>query len=270
MRATADGASSVVRMSGKAASTRSSPSSAATRVAREGTRRPASSPRTYTGPTTRTAATNSMIHDVMNEIERVAGCAPRGVAGKRPPRFPAATCDGVPEPEFGDDHEHEDEEARHGRTPCTPKMSKTAGLPTQREWPPRQTASAKGARRDQRPVGGGKQDHEVPSEKGGRQQREPRGGVRQGQEGEGREDPKTPELEAKPGTRTRPSKRVRCLQEMIARWRPMRLAASADGRAPAARPEATLYAAIIREIAARAPPPLQEARGGVFVAGKGA
>ena len=164
------------------------------------------------------------------------------------------------------------------RTPRTPKMSKSA-------------ARADGAAKTDRlrkaalaeisgRLAGGKQDHEVPTAKEAANKAAVEASAK-GKKAKGEKAPKTPKA-PKPAKEKKP-KRVSALDaaaqvvagskvpmratEMIAEMEAKGMWKSLGGKTP----EATLYAAIIREIAAKGTAArFKKHERGVFVAGKGA
>ncbi|MBL9030222.1 MAG: winged helix-turn-helix domain-containing protein [Phycisphaerae bacterium] len=158
------------------------------------------------------------------------------------------------------------------RTPRTPKMSKSAARAEATVKTDRLRKAALAEINDR--LAGGKQDHEVPSEKEVANNANPDAATK-GKKVKGEKAPKTPKA-PKP-------KRVSALdaaaqvlaasevpmraKEMIAAMEAKKLWTSPSGKTP----EATLYAAIIREIAAKGTAArFKKHERGVFVAGKGA
>ena len=158
------------------------------------------------------------------------------------------------------------------RTPRTPKMSKSAARAEATVKTDRLRKAALAEINDR--LAGGKQDHEVPSEKEVATNAN-LGAPAKGKKVKGEKAPKTPKA-PKP-------KRVSALdaaaqvlaasevpmraKEMIAAMEAKKLWTSPSGKTP----EATLYAAIIREIAAKGTAArFKKHERGVFVAGKGA
>ena len=158
------------------------------------------------------------------------------------------------------------------RTPRTPKMSKSAARAEGAAKTDRLRKAALAEINDR--LEGGKQDHEVPSEKEVANNAN-LGAATKGKKAKGEKAPKTPKP-VKP-------KRVSALdaaaqvlaasevpmraKEMIAAMEAKKLWTSPGGKTP----EATLYAAIIREIAAKGTAArFKKHERGVFVAGKGA
>ncbi len=159
------------------------------------------------------------------------------------------------------------------RTPRTPKMSKSAARAEGAAKTDRLRKAALAEINDR--LAGGKQDHEVPSEK------EVANNANLGAATKGKKAPKTPKA-PKPAKEPKP-KRVSALdaavlvlaasdvpmraKELIAAMEAKGLWTSPGGKTP----EATLYAAIIREIAAKGTAArFKKHERGVFVAGKGA
>ena len=160
------------------------------------------------------------------------------------------------------------------RTPSTPKMSKSAARAEGAAKTDRLRKAALAEINDR--LAGGKQDHEVPSEKEVANNANPDAATK-GKKVKGEKAPKTRAVkEKKP-------KRVSALdaaaqvlaasevpmraKEMIAAMEAKKLWTSPGGKTP----EATLYAAIIREIAAKGTAArFKKHERGVFVAGKGA
>ena len=164
------------------------------------------------------------------------------------------------------------------RTPSTPKMSKSAARTEGAAKTDRLRKAALAEINDR--LAGGKQDHEVPSEKEVANNANP-GAATKGKKAKGEKAPKTPKA-PKPAKEPKP-KRVSALdaaaqviagakvpmraKEMIAEMEAKGLWKSPGGKTP----EATLYAAIIREIAAKGDKArFKKHDKGVFVAGKGA
>ena len=161
------------------------------------------------------------------------------------------------------------------RTPRTPKMSKSAARAEGSAKTDRLRKAALAEINDRLAGGaGGKQDHEVPSDKEVASNAN-LGAATKGKKAKGEKAPKTPKA-PKP-------KRVSALdaaaqvlaasevpmraKEMIAAMESKGLWTSPGGKTP----EATLYAAIIREIAAKGTAArFKKHERGVFVAGKGA
>ncbi len=207
---------------------------------------------------------------------------------KRPPtrrrgeprrlRFPPCCtvwCGGGCNPKIGEDHEHEDEPARRhtgdeagcrpGRQAHPQAQARRAASSTERL---RKAALAEIKDR----LAGGKQDHEVPSEK----QVANNANLAAAPKG------KKPKVEKAPKPAKEPKvKRVSALDaaatvlaasEVPMRAKELIAAMEAKGlwRSPSGKtPEATLYAAIIREIAAKGTASrFKKHERGVFVAGK--
>jgi hypothetical protein len=164
------------------------------------------------------------------------------------------------------------------RTPRTPKMSQSATRAEGAAKTDRLRKAALAEINDR--LAGGKQDHEVPSEKEVANNAN-LGAAIKGKRAKGEKAPKTPRA-PKPAKEPKP-KRVSALdaaaqvlaasevpmraKEMIAAMEAKKLWTSPGGKTP----EATLYAAIIREIAAKGTAArFQKHERGVFVAGKGA
>ena len=156
--------------------------------------------------------------------------------------------------------------------PRTPKMSKSAARAEGAAKTDRLRKAALAEINDR--LAGGKQDHEVPSEKEVANNAN-LGAATKGKKAKGEKAPKTP--------RAPKPKRVSALdaaaqvlaasevpmraKEMIAAMEAKKLWTSPGGKTP----EATLYAAIIREIAAKGTAArFKKHERGVFVAGKGA
>ena len=167
------------------------------------------------------------------------------------------------------------------RTPRTPKMSKSAARAEGAAKTDRLRKAALAEIKD-RLVGGagGKQDHEVPSDKEVANNAS-LGAAIKGKRAKGEKAPKTPRA-PKPAKEPKPM-RVSALdaaaqvlaasevpmraKEMIAAMEAKKLWTSPGGKTP----EATLYAAIVREIAAKGSAArFKKHERGVFVAGKGA
>ena len=127
---------------------------------------------------------------------------------------------------------------------------------------------------------GGRQDHEVPSEKESANNANVEAAAK-GKTAKGEKAPKTPKA-PKPAKETKPKRisaldaaaQVLAASEVPMRAKEMIAAMEAKGlwRSPGGKtPEATLYAAIIREIAAKGSASrFKRHERGVFVAGKGA
>ena len=164
------------------------------------------------------------------------------------------------------------------RTPRTPKMSKSAARAEATVKTDRLRKAALAEINDR--LAGGKQDHEVPSEKEVANNAN-LGAATKGKKAKGEKAPKTPKA-PKPAKEKKP-KRVSALdaaaqvlaasevpmraKEMIAAMEAKGLWTSPGGKTP----EATLYAAIIREIAAKGTAArFRKHERGVFVGGKGA
>ena len=164
------------------------------------------------------------------------------------------------------------------RTPSTPKMSKSAARAEGAAKTDRLRKAALAEINDR--LAGGKQDHEVPSEKEVANNANI-GAAAKAKKAKGEKAPKTPKA-PKPAKEPKP-KRVSALdaaaqvlaasevpmraKEMIAAMEAKGLWTSPGGKTP----EATLYAAIIREIAAKGDKArFKKHERGVFVAGKGA
>ncbi len=164
------------------------------------------------------------------------------------------------------------------RTPRTPKMSKGAARAEGAAKTDRLRKAALAEINDR--LAGGKQDHEVPSGKEVANNAN-LGASTKGKKAKGEKAPKTPKT-PKPAKEPKP-KRVSALdaaaqvlaasevpmraKEMIATMEAKGLWTSPGGKTP----EATLYAAIIREIAAKGTDArFKKHERGVFVAGKGA
>ncbi|MBN8599236.1 MAG: winged helix-turn-helix domain-containing protein [Planctomycetes bacterium] len=160
----------------------------------------------------------------------------------------------------------------------TPKMSKSAACVEGAAKTDRLRKAALTEIKDR--LAGGKQDHEVPSEKEVANNAS-LGAATNGKTAKGEKAPKTPKA-PKPAKEPKP-KRVSALdaaaqvlaasevpmraKEMIAAMEAKKLWTSPGGKTP----EATLYAAIIREIAAKGTSArFKKHERGVFVAGKGA
>ncbi|MBX3316642.1 MAG: winged helix-turn-helix domain-containing protein [Phycisphaeraceae bacterium] len=165
--------------------------------------------------------------------------------------------------------------------PRTPKMSKSAARADGAAKTDRLRKAALAEINDR--LAGGKQDHEVPSEKEVANNAN-LGAATKGKKAKGEKAPKTPKA-PKPAKEPKPTppKRVSALdaaaqvlaanevpmraKEMIAAMEAKKLWTSPGGKTP----EATLYAAIIREIAAKGNAArFKKHDRGVFVAGKGA
>jgi len=164
------------------------------------------------------------------------------------------------------------------RTPRTPKMAKSAARAAGAAKTDRLRKAALAEINDR--LAGGKQDHEVPSVKEVANNANVDAAAKR-KKAKGEKAPKTPKV-PKPATEPK-TKRVSALdaaaqvlaasdvpmraKEMIAAMEAKGLWTSPGGKTP----EATLYAAIIREIAAKGTAArFKKHEGGVFVAGKGA
>ncbi|MCC6427176.1 MAG: hypothetical protein IT435_10195 [Phycisphaerales bacterium] len=164
------------------------------------------------------------------------------------------------------------------RTPRTPKMSKSAARAEGAVKTDRLRKAALAEINDR--LAGGKQDHEVPSEKEVSNNANVNAAAK-GKKAKGEKAPKTSKV-PKPAKEPK-AKRVSALaaaaqvlaasevpmraKEMIAAMEAKGLWTSPGGKTP----EATLYAAIIREIAAKGTAArFTKHERGVFVAGKGA
>ena len=164
------------------------------------------------------------------------------------------------------------------RTPRTPKMSKSAARAEGAAKTDRLRKAALAEINDR--LAGGKQDHEVPSEKEVANNANVDAAAKR-KKAKGEKAPKTPKV-PKPAKETK-AKRVSALdaaaqvlaasdvpmraKEMITAMEAKKLWTSPGGKTP----EATLYAAIIREIAAKGTAArFKKHERGVFVAGKGA
>ncbi|HLO40902.1 MAG TPA: HTH domain-containing protein [Phycisphaerales bacterium] len=164
------------------------------------------------------------------------------------------------------------------RTPRTPKMSQSAARAEGAAKTDRLRKAALAEINDR--LAGGKQDHEVPSDKEVANNAN-LGAAAKSKKAKGEKAPKTPKT-PKPTKEPKP-KRVSALdaaaqvlaasevpmraKEMIAAMETKGLWRSPGGKTP----EATLYAAIIREIAAKGEKArFKKHERGVFVAGRGA
>ncbi|MBN8597250.1 MAG: winged helix-turn-helix domain-containing protein [Planctomycetes bacterium] len=162
--------------------------------------------------------------------------------------------------------------------PRTPKMSKSAARAEGAAKTDRLRKAALAEINDR--LAGGKQDHEVPSEKEVANNAN-LGAAAKGKKTKGEKGSKTPKV-SKPANQPK-TKRVSALdaaaqvlaasdvpmraKEMITAMEAKKLWTSPGGKTP----EATLYAAIIREIAAKGTAArFKKHERGVFVAGKGA
>ena len=158
------------------------------------------------------------------------------------------------------------------RTPRTPKMSKSAARAEATVKTDRLRKAALAEINDR--LAGGKQDHEVPSDKEVASNAN-LGAATKGKKTQGEKAPKTPRapkprrvsaLDAAAQVLAASEVPMRA-KEMIAAMESKGLWTSPGGKTP----EATLYAAIIREIAAKGTAArFKKHDRGVFVAGKGA
>ena len=154
----------------------------------------------------------------------------------------------------------------------TPKMSKSAARAEGAAKTDRLRKAALAEINDR--LAGGKQDHEVPSEKGVANNAN-LGAAAKGRKAKGVKAPKTPKApKPKRVSALDAAAQVLAASEVPMRAKEMIAAMEAKGlwRSPGGKtPEATLYAAIIREIAAKgAAARFKKHERGVFVAGKGA
>jgi hypothetical protein len=161
------------------------------------------------------------------------------------------------------------------RTPRTPKMSKSAARAEGAAKTDRLRKAALAEIND-RLVGGsgGKQDHEVPSEKEVANNAN-LGAATKGKKAKGEKAPETPKApKPKRVSALDAAAQVLAASEVPMRAKEMIAAMEAKGlwTSPGGKtPEATLYAAIIREIAAKGNAArFKKHERGVFVAGKGA
>ncbi len=154
----------------------------------------------------------------------------------------------------------------------TPKMSKSAARAEGAAKTDRLRKAALSEINDR--LAGGKQDHEVPSEKEVANNAN-LGAAAKGRKAKGEKAPKTPKApKPKRVSALDAAAQVLAASEVPMRAKEMIEAASAKGlwSSPKGKtPEATLYAAIIREIAAKGTAArFKKHERGVFVAGKGA
>ena len=158
------------------------------------------------------------------------------------------------------------------RTPRTPKMSKSAARAEGAAKTDRLRKAALAEINDR--LADGKQDHEVPSEKEVANNAN-LGAAAKGRKAKGEKAPKTPKApKPKRVSALDAAAQVLAASEVPMRAKEMIAAMEAKGlwTSPGGKtPEATLYAAIIREIAAKGTASrFKKHERGVFVAGKGA
>ena len=160
------------------------------------------------------------------------------------------------------------------RTPRTPKMSKSAARAEGAAKTDRLRKAALAEINDR--LAGGKQDHEVPSEKEVANNAS-LGAAAKGKKAKVEKAPKTKAVKEKKPKRVSAldaAAQVLAASEVPMRAKEMIAAMEAKGlwTSPGGKtPEATLYAAIIREIAAKGTAArFKKHERGVFVAGKGA
>jgi hypothetical protein len=160
------------------------------------------------------------------------------------------------------------------RTPRTPKMSKSAARAEGAAKTDRLRKAAIAEINDR--LAGGKQDHEVPSEKEVANNAN-LGAAAKGKKAKGEKATKTKAVKEKKPKRVSAldaAAQVLAASEVPMRAKEMIAAMEAKGlwTSPGGKtPEATLYAAIIREIAAKGTAArFKKHERGVFVAGKGA
>jgi hypothetical protein len=156
--------------------------------------------------------------------------------------------------------------------PRTPKMSKSASRAEGAAKTDRLRKAALAEINDR--LAGGKQDHEVPSEKEVANNAN-LGAAAKGRKAKGEKAPKTPKApKPKRVSALDAAAQVLAASEVPMRAKEMIAAMEAKGlwTSPGGKtPEATLYAAIIREIAAKGNAArFKKHERGVFVAGKGA
>jgi hypothetical protein len=156
--------------------------------------------------------------------------------------------------------------------PRTPKMSKSASRAEGAAKTDRLRKAALAEINDR--LAGGKQDHEVPSEKEVANNAN-LGAAAKGRKAKGEKAPKTPKApKPKRVSALDAAAQVLAASEVPMRAKEMIAAMEAKGlwTSPGGKtPEATLYAAIIREIAAKGTAArFKKHERGVFVAGKGA
>ena len=156
--------------------------------------------------------------------------------------------------------------------PRTPKMSKSAARAEGAAKTDRLRKAALAEINDR--LAGGKQDHEVPSEKEVANNAN-LGAAAKGRKAKGEKAPKTPKApKPKRVSALDAAAQVLAASEVPMRAKEMIAAMEAKGlwTSPGGKtPEATLYAAIIREIAAKGTAArFKKHERGVFVAGKGA
>ena len=247
---------------------------------RAATRRPPRSPRWSTAPTagagppppTRWSTTCS----TRWSASRAADDPTRRRGEPRRPRFPAAACDGSSNPssEMTMSTKTRKPAVKAPRTP-SPQGARAGGRRRQTARTPPQG----GARRDQRPVGGRQAGPRGPQREGGGQQRE-RGCGAKGKKAKGEKAPRRQGPEDAEGPKAQAGQRPRRGGAGARRERGADAGQGDDrrdgGQGPVdlpggKTPEATLYAAIIREIAAKGTAArFKKHERGVFVAGKGA